>query len=215
MCAVLLLLLLLSPTIHSHRLSQYSLFVQLILSRFFSCCLLWLQSLLVISFLSILLSSAIHHFFRKDYKIAPQNDIFDGMRSGVCVCVAQVYHRATCEWNVLGSVGGSVSSVRESLLQAVANLSSWHYYLWNWTKATHCLLLFFSLEHSDTMNKRAIERCSSAAKNPLKFMDEKYCTTFFFLRLRMPFEWLLLTFFFIFIDVDYAPFCKITPANRF
>lgn len=41
--------------------------------------------------------------FRKDYKIAPRNDIFDGI-CPVTACVAQVYRSSicfvTCEWNV-------------------------------------------------------------------------------------------------------------------
>lgn len=107
--------------------------------------------------------------FRKDYKIAPRNDIFDGLFLSIylscdcCLCGTSVSKHnicsVTCEWNVLFFcllhsvssewVYGSNRSVWENRCQAESwNLSSWHYYLWNWTKTTHCSLLSRNLFYS-------------------------------------------------------------------
>lgn len=93
----------------------------------------------VLFFLSIVVSGD-SPLFRKDYKIAPRNDIFDGF-CPVTACVAQVY-RCWCYAHIRQHVNGMYTyscfflrrfGVRE-LLPGSWNLSSWHYYLWNWTK---------------------------------------------------------------------------------
>lgn len=59
-------------------------------------------------------------------------------------CTFFLLHSVSSEW-----VYGSNRSVWENRCQAESwNLSSWHYYLWNWTKTTHCSLLSRNLFYS-------------------------------------------------------------------
>lgn len=130
----------------------------------------------VLFFLSIVVSGD-SPLFRKDYKIAPRNDIFDGF-CPVTACVAQVY-RCWCYARIRQHVNGMytyscffffVGSVWENCCQAVGISVRDIIICGIERKTTHCFRATV-LRWGDT-GRELVARVP--AKNLLKFMDEKY-----------------------------------------
>lgn len=152
-----------APTTHRIALSQYLFIYVFFLSISFLLLLIfWLQRVYVIFlFLSLYQTKVCVRFttFPKRLQNCTSKWYIrrDDWVSQCCTaCVAQVYRKRPGNmWMecVFGAVWESFSiffsvSVWENRCQAVGNLSSWHYYLWNWTKATHWfyfVCVFFSI----------------------------------------------------------------------
>lgn len=172
---VVLLLFLLAPTTHCHRiaLSHYQFYF--VFFSFFFCNHSVLIARCDFFARAISLVCAIHHFSEKITKLHLEM-IYSTDSVALCTaCVVQVYWYAvaTCEWNVflLGL------AVWEKRCQAVG-IAVRDIIIWNWNKQP--------LTGSRCERERA-RNGSSAAKNILKFMMENIAMVGSWLSFRMPF----------------------------